>query len=106
EVLAVATGGTVSRLHVLHDGDGRWRLVDSGLPVGAGSRGAFSLAPLPGTAAAFFAVGGDFGDEWAPAAAARLEVSEAIVLGHESVNGAIRPEPPVQGAPTVKMLPT
>src|SRR5690606_24250235 len=34
------------------------------------------------------------------------EVSEAIVLGHESVNGAIRPEPPVQGAPTVKMLPT
>lgn len=103
-VLAVATGGTVSHLHVLHDGDGRWQVVDSGLPVGAGSRGAFSLAPLP-SAEAFVAVGGDFSDERAPAVAARLEVSTATVLGHEFAEGVVRPEPMVQAAPKVTALP-
>ncbi|HZW19564.1 MAG TPA: hypothetical protein VFF71_12235 [Luteimonas sp.] len=72
--LAVATGGTTSRLHVRSDGDGRWTSLDSGLEAGAESKGVFSLAPL---AHGFAAVGGDFQAEGAKANAMRFSLAPA-----------------------------
>lgn len=58
--VAVASGGSAARVHVLRDGDVRWLSFDSGMGRGKPEAGVFSLA-----ASAFgaFAVGGDYKDE-------------------------------------------
>lgn len=58
--IAIASGGSVARVHVRRDGDARWQSFDSGMGRGKPEAGVFSLAP---SASGAFAVGGDFKDE-------------------------------------------
>lgn len=71
--LAVATGGTQSRIHIRNDSDGRWISVHNGLDAGAESKGGFSVAPLAGD---FVVVGGDFLAEDVPAESLGFEYSQ------------------------------
>ena len=92
--LAVATGGTTSRLHARRDGDDRWISLDSGLEAGAESKGVFSLAPL---AHGFAAVGGDFQAEGAKANAMRFALASAADAGVAKVRVARSALPQTRG---------
>lgn len=72
--LAVVTGGAQARIHVRHDGDGRWLDVHSGLEAGAESKGGFSVAALRD---GFLVVGGDFLNEGGSAESVAFEYSPA-----------------------------
>lgn len=58
--IAIASGGSVARVHLRRDGDTRWQSLDSGMGRGKPEAGVFSLAP---NASGAFAVGGDYKDE-------------------------------------------
>lgn len=62
DALAIASGGTRSRLHIRRDGATAWTAIDSGMARDRDSAGVFSIAALPsgkGRRAGMIAVGGD-----------------------------------------------
>lgn len=65
--LAVASGGTKARIHVLRDGQQAWQAVDTGMARRKPEAGVFSVAAL---AKGWFAVGGDYKGEATPGNAA------------------------------------
>lgn len=75
--LAVASGGSASRLHVLRDGEHDWHALDTGMARGKAAAGAFSAAAWRGGA---FVVGGDYTAEQAPGNAATLTAPTAASM--------------------------
>ena len=67
--IAVASGGSAARLHLLRDGAHDWQALDTGMARGKPAAGAFSVAAWRGGA---FVVGGDYTAEQAPGNAAAL----------------------------------
>jgi photosystem II stability/assembly factor-like uncharacterized protein len=65
--LAVASGGTRARIHLLRDGQQQWQAVDTGMARRKPEAGVFSVVPLNGS---WFAVGGDYRGESTPGNAA------------------------------------
>lgn len=65
--LAVASGGTKARIHVLRDDQQTWHAVDTGMARRKPEAGVFSVTAL---AKGWFAVGGDYRDETTPGNAA------------------------------------
>lgn len=101
-VLAVATGGSRSAVHLLRDDAGQWQRVASGFDAGAESKGVFSLAATGSDG--FIAVGGDFRAEVAPASAAKLAVGASAAV-HEGTGGKAAPEPSADAGFDVTPLP-
>lgn len=65
--LAVASGGTRARIHLLRDGRQEWQAVDTGMARRKPEAGVFSVVAL---ANGWFAVGGDYHGESTPGNAA------------------------------------
>ncbi len=65
--LAVASGGTKARIHLLRDGQQEWQAVDTGMARRKPEAGVFSVAALEN---GWFAVGGDYRGESTPGNAA------------------------------------
>lgn len=65
--LAIASGGSRARIHVLRDGQRSWHAFDTGMPRGKPEAGVFSVVPR---GAGWFAVGGDYRSEATPGNAA------------------------------------
>ena len=65
--LAVASGGTLARIHVLRDGQHDWHALDAGMARRKPEAGVFSVVP---SGAGWFAVGGDYRGEDKPGNAA------------------------------------
>ena len=65
--LAVASGGTRARIHLLRDGQQAWQAVDTGMARSKPEAGVFSITAL---AKGWFAVGGDYRGESTPGNAA------------------------------------
>ena len=67
--LLVASGGSVARLHVLHDDGNDWQSLDSGMGRNVPAAGVFSVAA---TSRGALAVGGDYQGERIPGNASSL----------------------------------